>query len=114
MYCIVEDVFCHLRFCWDMALLRSKLPGLLTLLLLVAAVLGAQATRNRGHDKQNNSFRKAATGFYQTMSSTFGEENVRAVQKVGCDSCHRDGGTCLCTFSFTTYPCPSPSIADTH
>ncbi|KAM3939298.1 BRI3-binding protein [Leptodactylus fuscus] len=65
-----------------MHLLRGKLPWLLTvLLLLVAAVLAAQATRNRGHDKQNNSFRKAATGFYQTMSSTFGEENVRAVQK---------------------------------
>ncbi|XP_040272165.1 BRI3-binding protein [Bufo bufo] len=60
-----------------MGLLRSKLPWLLTLLLL----LGARATRNRGHDKQNNSFRKAATGFYQTMSGTFGEENVRAVQK---------------------------------
>ncbi|XP_077149380.1 BRI3-binding protein [Ranitomeya variabilis] len=60
-----------------MALLRSKLPWLLALLLLLAAA----ATRNRGHEKQNNSFRKAATGFYQTMSSTFGEENVRAVQK---------------------------------
>ncbi|KAM4053304.1 BRI3-binding protein [Anomaloglossus baeobatrachus] len=65
-----------------MAPLRSKLPWLLALLLLlVAAVRGAQATRNRGHDKQNNSFRKAASGFYQTMSGTFGEENVRAVQK---------------------------------
>ncbi|XP_069612134.1 BRI3-binding protein [Ranitomeya imitator] len=61
-----------------MALLRSKLPWLLALLLLLVA---AAATRNRGHEKQNNSFRKAASGFYQTMSSTFGEENVRAVQK---------------------------------
>ncbi|XP_040203299.1 BRI3-binding protein [Rana temporaria] len=60
----------------------ARLPCLLTLMLLLSGALGAQATRNhRGHDKQNNSFRKAATGFYQTMSNVFGEENVRAVQK---------------------------------
>ncbi|XP_073484003.1 BRI3-binding protein [Aquarana catesbeiana] len=60
----------------------ARLPCLLTLMLLLSGALSAQATRNhRGHDKQNNSFRKAATGFYQTMSSVFGEENVRAVQK---------------------------------
>ncbi|XP_063820669.1 BRI3-binding protein [Pseudophryne corroboree] len=63
-----------------MARLRWKLPWCLTL-LLVSGALCAQATRNRGHEKQNNSFRKAATGFYQTMSNTFGEDNVRAVQK---------------------------------
>ncbi|XP_077317949.1 BRI3-binding protein [Lithobates pipiens] len=60
----------------------ARLPCLLTLMLLLSGALSAQATRNhRGHDKQNNSFRKAATGFYQTMSNVFGEENVRAVQK---------------------------------
>ncbi|OCT98358.1 BRI3-binding protein [Xenopus laevis] len=63
-----------------MVSLRSKLLCLL-LLLLVSGTLGAQANRNRGHDKQNNSFRKAATGFYQTINNVFGEENVRAVQK---------------------------------
>lgn len=62
-----------------MAPLRSKL--MLALLLLAAAVLCAQATRNRAHDKQN-SFRKAASGFYQTLSSVLGEDNVRALQKV--------------------------------
>ncbi|XP_063310404.1 BRI3-binding protein [Pelobates fuscus] len=60
---------------------RPALPCLILILLLLAGALGVQATRNRGHDKQNNSFRKAATGFYQTMSSVFGEDNVRTVQK---------------------------------
>ncbi|KAM9329690.1 BRI3-binding protein [Gastrophryne carolinensis] len=62
-----------------MAAPRSKLLTAL-LLLLAAAVLCAHATRNRAHDKQN-SFRKVANGFYQTLSSLIGEENVRAVQK---------------------------------
>ncbi|XP_053327831.1 BRI3-binding protein [Spea bombifrons] len=61
--------------------LRRPRLTCLVLVLLVAGTFGAQATRNRGHEKQNNSFRKAATGFYQTMSSVFGEENVRAAQK---------------------------------
>ncbi|CAH2295730.1 BRI3-binding [Pelobates cultripes] len=60
---------------------RPALPCFIIILLLLAGALGVQATRNRAHDKQNNSFRKAATGFYQTMSSVFGEDNVRTVQK---------------------------------
>ncbi|KAM8961044.1 BRI3-binding protein [Pelodytes ibericus] len=56
-------------------------PTCLVLLLLVTGALCVQATKSRGHEKQNNSFRKAAAGFYQTMSNVFGEDNVRAVQK---------------------------------
>ncbi|KAM4707158.1 BRI3-binding protein [Discoglossus pictus] len=61
--------------------LRPKLPCILTLLLLISGSLCAQAAKSRGPEKQNNSFRKAAASFHQTMSSVFGEDNVRAVQK---------------------------------
>ncbi|XP_020860002.1 BRI3-binding protein [Phascolarctos cinereus] len=55
-----------------------QLAALLSLLLLLGP--GAQAARGRGADKQNT-FRRAASGVYQSVSSLCGEDNVRAVQK---------------------------------
>ncbi|XP_053557823.1 BRI3-binding protein [Bombina bombina] len=63
-----------------MDLLRPKLSCLLVL-LLISGALCAHSARSRSPEKQNNAFRKAAAGFYQTMSNIFGEDNVRAVQK---------------------------------
>lgn len=67
---------------------RVQLRGpllLLLLLLLGAAGPGARAARSRGADRQN-SLRRAASGLYQGVSGLFGEDNVRALQKVRCRS----------------------------
>ncbi|XP_064024328.1 BRI3-binding protein [Pogoniulus pusillus] len=61
----------------------GRLPGLLLLLALLLVGMagpGARAARSRGAEKQN-SLRRAASGLYQGVSSIFGEDNVRALQK---------------------------------
>ncbi|XP_054248468.1 BRI3-binding protein [Indicator indicator] len=61
----------------------GRLPALLLLLALLLAGMagpGARAARSRGAEKQN-SLRRAASGLYQGISSIFGEDNVRALQK---------------------------------
>ncbi|XP_054029043.1 BRI3-binding protein [Melanerpes formicivorus] len=61
----------------------GRLPALLllvALLLVGMAGPGARAARSRGAEKQN-SLRRAASGLYQGISSIFGEDNVRALQK---------------------------------
>uniref|UniRef100_A0A5F8GB32 BRI3 binding protein n=1 Tax=Monodelphis domestica TaxID=13616 RepID=A0A5F8GB32_MONDO len=63
--------------------LQLSAPPLLLLLLLLLEGLGppgAQAARSRSSDKQNT-FRRAASGVYQSISNLCGEDNVRAVQK---------------------------------
>lgn len=63
--------------------LRVLLPVLLLALLLLALVApGAQGARGRGA-ADKNSHRRAASSFSQSVSSLFGEDNVRAAQKVG-------------------------------
>lgn len=63
--------------------LRLLLLFLLGALLLVALVApGAQGARGRG-TADKNSHRRAASSFSQSVSSLFGEDNVRAAQKVG-------------------------------
>lgn len=67
-----------------MAAGRLLLLALLLLLLLLlggTAGPGARAARSRGSEKQN-SLRRAASGLYQGVSGLFGEDNVRALQKV--------------------------------
>lgn len=61
----------------------GRLPALLLLALLLGGTAGpgAWAARSRGSEKQN-SFRRAASGLYQGVSGLFGEDNVRALQKV--------------------------------
>lgn len=61
-------------------LLPILLLGLLLLLALVAP--GAQGARGRGA-ADKNSHRRATSSFSQSVSSLFGEDNVRAAQKVG-------------------------------
>lgn len=55
---------------------------LLTLLLLSLVAPGAQGARGRGA-ADKNSHRRATSSFSQSVSSLFGEDNVRAAQKVG-------------------------------
>ncbi|XP_077015681.1 BRI3-binding protein isoform X2 [Tamandua tetradactyla] len=55
-------------------------PGLLLLLLLLGLAPGMQAARGRG-GAEKNSYRRTATTFSQSVSSLFGEDNVRAAQK---------------------------------
>jgi hypothetical protein len=63
--------------------LRVLLPVLLLALLLLALVApGAQGARGRGA-ADKNSHRRATSSFSQSVSSLFGEDNVRAAQKVG-------------------------------
>ncbi|XP_059405238.1 BRI3-binding protein-like [Carassius carassius] len=57
----------------------AKLTVVLSVFL--AFVLLTEAARNKRDSSSQNSFRRAATGFYQTLSSIFGEDNMRAVHK---------------------------------
>lgn len=56
--------------------------GLLVLLLLGLLAPGARGARGRG-GTEKNSYRRTANTFSQSVSSLFGEDNVRAAQKVG-------------------------------
>ncbi|XP_032024186.1 BRI3-binding protein [Hylobates moloch] len=58
------------------------LAGLLLLLLLLLGLLapGAQGARGRG-GAEKNSYRRTVNTFSQSVSSLFGEDNVRAAQK---------------------------------
>lgn len=55
---------------------------LLLLLLLGLLAPGAQGARGRG-GAEKNSYRRTTNTFSQSVSSLFGEDNVRAAQKVG-------------------------------
>ncbi|ROI16602.1 BRI3-binding protein [Anabarilius grahami] len=57
----------------------AKLAVVLSLFL--AFVLLTEAARSKRDSSSQNSFRRAASGFYQTLSSIFGEENIRALHK---------------------------------
>ncbi|XP_032732387.1 BRI3-binding protein isoform X2 [Lontra canadensis] len=59
---------------------RAGLLLLLPLLLLGLLAPGAQGARGRG-GTEKNSFRRAVNTFSQSVSSLFGEDNVRAAQK---------------------------------
>ncbi|XP_060238288.1 BRI3-binding protein isoform X2 [Meriones unguiculatus] len=67
--------------------LRAGLPVLLPVLLLALLLLlalvapGAQGARGRGA-ADKNSHRRATSSFSQSVSSLFGEDNVRAAQKL--------------------------------
>ncbi|KAL2767910.1 BRI3-binding protein precursor [Daubentonia madagascariensis] len=56
------------------------LPPLLLLLLLGLLAPGAQGARGRG-GTEKNSYRRTVNTFSQSVSSLFGEDNVRAAQK---------------------------------
>ncbi|XP_034026306.1 BRI3-binding protein [Thalassophryne amazonica] len=49
------------------------------LVLLVSLLCVAESARSRTNNQ--NSFRRAANGVYQTLSSVFGEDNIRALHK---------------------------------
>lgn len=51
------------------------------LVVVLASVLVIEAARNRRESSSQNSIRRAASGFYQTLSNVFGEENIRALYK---------------------------------
>lgn len=55
--------------------------------VFLAFVLLTEAARSRKDSSSQNSFRRAASGFYQTLSNIFGEENIRALYKVRIRSC---------------------------
>ncbi|XDV21267.1 hypothetical protein PO909_026389 [Leuciscus waleckii] len=49
--------------------------------MFLALVLLTETARSRKESSSQNSFRRAASGFYQTLSNIFGEENIRALYK---------------------------------
>lgn len=61
---------------------RARTGFLLLLLLLGLVAPGAQGARSRG-GTEKNSYRRTVNTFSQSVSSLFGEDNVRAAQKVG-------------------------------
>lgn len=52
------------------------------LVLSTFLLFTTEAARGRSGSSNQNSFRRAANGVYQTLSSVFGEENIRAMYKV--------------------------------
>lgn len=50
--------------------------------LVLSASLLCTADAGRSRTSNQNSFRRAANGIYQTLSSVFGEENIRGLYKV--------------------------------
>ncbi|KAL0979834.1 hypothetical protein UPYG_G00190400 [Umbra pygmaea] len=53
------------------------------LLLLLASLLCADTARSRKDPSSTqNSFRRAANGFYQALSNVFGEDNIRGLYKI--------------------------------
>ena len=50
------------------------------LVLSTSLLCTAEAARSRTSNQ--NSFRRAANGIYQTLSSVFGEDNIRGLYKV--------------------------------
>lgn len=61
---------------------RARAGLLLLLLLLGLLAPGARGARGRG-GTEKNSYRRTVNTFSQSVSSLFGEDNVRAAQKVG-------------------------------
>ncbi|KAB0370120.1 BRI3-binding protein [Muntiacus reevesi] len=59
---------------------RARTGFLLLLLLLGLVAPGAQGARSRG-STEKNSYRRTVNTFSQSVSSLFGEDNVRAAQK---------------------------------
>ncbi|CAB1319292.1 unnamed protein product [Coregonus sp. 'balchen'] len=53
----------------------------LILLLLFASLFCAETARSRKDSTNQNSFRRAANGFYQMLSNIFGEDNIRGLYK---------------------------------
>ncbi|KAA0716757.1 BRI3-binding protein [Triplophysa tibetana] len=51
------------------------------LVVVLASVLLVEAARSRKDSSSQNSLKRAASGFYQTLSNVFGEENIRALFK---------------------------------
>ncbi|XP_036383009.1 BRI3-binding protein [Megalops cyprinoides] len=54
---------------------------LVVLFVLSTYLLCANAARSRKDSSNQNSFRRAANGFYQMLSNIFGEDNIRALYK---------------------------------
>ncbi|XP_030647871.1 BRI3-binding protein [Chanos chanos] len=48
---------------------------------LLACLLSSEAARSRKDSGSQNSLRRAANGFYQTLSNIFGEDNIKALHK---------------------------------
>ncbi|KAJ3603608.1 hypothetical protein NHX12_028353 [Muraenolepis orangiensis] len=57
-----------------------KVAMVLSMVLLVSLFCVAEAARKKDSTNQN-SFRRAASGVYQTLSSVFGEDNIRGLYK---------------------------------
>lgn len=50
--------------------------------LVLSASLLCTSEAARSRTSNQNSFRRAANGIYQTLSSVFGEENIKGLYKV--------------------------------
>ncbi|XP_067861853.1 BRI3-binding protein [Heptranchias perlo] len=62
---------------------RVRVMALAAAVLLagLASVNTAKSYRDAGYEKQNNSFRRVASGVYRSLATVFGEENMQALQK---------------------------------
>ncbi|KAG5840177.1 hypothetical protein ANANG_G00186090 [Anguilla anguilla] len=54
---------------------------LVVVLVLSASLLCVDSARSRKDSSNQNSFRRAANGFYQMLSNIFGEDNIRSLYK---------------------------------
>ncbi|KAJ0068142.1 hypothetical protein NL108_016909 [Boleophthalmus pectinirostris] len=58
-----------------------RAPFFAVSLLLLASVLCASEAARSSRNQPSNSFRRAANGVYQTLSSVFGEDNIKGLYK---------------------------------
>lgn len=59
-----------------------KARKLVVFLVVILASVLVESARSRKDSSSQNSLKRAASGFYQTLSNVFGEENIRALFKV--------------------------------
>lgn len=65
----------------------------LVVFMVLSASLLCTAEAGRGRTSNQNSFRRAANGIYQTLSSVFGEDNIRGLYKVSVGlGCSKEQG----------------------
>lgn len=65
--------------------------GVFVVFLVLSASVLNTAEAGRSKTSNQNSFRRAANGVYQTLSGVFGEDNIRGLYKVSEGTCASPG-----------------------
>lgn len=75
-------LFLHIAACHLGTFDTMKGIKFFVVFLVLSASLLCTSEAARSRTSNQNSFRRAANGFYQTLSSLFGEDNIKGLYKV--------------------------------